>query len=357
MTIGSGTGAPMRASPSTWRPARGRAGTPRATRSPESRGSAGRTTLTTSSATTGTTASMAVRVRTPLDGGDGNDFAGYWGSDAGVTVNLATGTGQGGHAEGDMLTGIEKIMGIPNTPTTSSATPKTTASGAERATTHWTKQVRVTTIWTAARARMYSMAARASITAYRHSDAGVIINLATGTGAGRRTPRATRSRGSRGSTGRTTTPTTSPATTGTSISVAAAATTPWKAARATTGCSGQDGRRSAHGRRGCRHVRLRGRRYGCGLPGRQRPDRHQRLWSHQRRQFRDERHDSAERRRRGSPDWGCRADVDRGQRCRCDRGRLHLGVVVGGSLSTLEAPDGLATPGGGRREDEGSGVQ
>ena len=46
-----------------------------------------------------------------IDGGDGGDFAGYWGSDAGVTVNLATGTGQGGHAEGDTLAGIENVSG------------------------------------------------------------------------------------------------------------------------------------------------------------------------------------------------------------------------------------------------------
>ena len=46
-----------------------------------------------------------------LDGGAGEDTAIYWGSDAGVTVNLAAGTGQGGHAEGDTLTGIENIIG------------------------------------------------------------------------------------------------------------------------------------------------------------------------------------------------------------------------------------------------------
>ena len=46
-----------------------------------------------------------------VDGGEGNDIAGYWESDAGVTVNLATGTAQGGHAEGDTLTGIESIYG------------------------------------------------------------------------------------------------------------------------------------------------------------------------------------------------------------------------------------------------------
>ena len=46
-----------------------------------------------------------------LDGGEGFDYVGYWSSDAGVTVNLATGTGQGGHAEGDTFTGIEGIHG------------------------------------------------------------------------------------------------------------------------------------------------------------------------------------------------------------------------------------------------------
>ena len=39
------------------------------------------------------------------------NFAAYGGSDAGVTVNLATGMGQGGHAEGDTLTGILGVIG------------------------------------------------------------------------------------------------------------------------------------------------------------------------------------------------------------------------------------------------------
>ena len=46
-----------------------------------------------------------------LDGGVGNDAAGYWGSDAGVAINLATGETKGGHAEGDVLTGIARIFG------------------------------------------------------------------------------------------------------------------------------------------------------------------------------------------------------------------------------------------------------
>jgi len=47
-----------------------------------------------------------------LDGGAGTrDWAIYHRSDVGVTVNLATGTGSGGHAAGDTLTGIERLRG------------------------------------------------------------------------------------------------------------------------------------------------------------------------------------------------------------------------------------------------------
>ena len=46
-----------------------------------------------------------------IDGGGGNDFIYYLFSDAGVTISLATGTGQGGSAEGDTLTGIERVFG------------------------------------------------------------------------------------------------------------------------------------------------------------------------------------------------------------------------------------------------------
>ncbi len=46
-----------------------------------------------------------------IDGGSGTDMADYSGSGAGVTVNLATGTGLGGDAQGDTLTGIEQVRG------------------------------------------------------------------------------------------------------------------------------------------------------------------------------------------------------------------------------------------------------
>ncbi|MBT9311099.1 beta strand repeat-containing protein [Leptothoe kymatousa] len=46
-----------------------------------------------------------------LDGGAGNDLALYNASDAGVTVNLATGVATGGDAEGDVLIDIERLVG------------------------------------------------------------------------------------------------------------------------------------------------------------------------------------------------------------------------------------------------------
>ena len=46
-----------------------------------------------------------------LDGGHGKDTASYENSAEGVSVNLATGVGQGGDAEGDRLTRIENLMG------------------------------------------------------------------------------------------------------------------------------------------------------------------------------------------------------------------------------------------------------
>lgn len=46
-----------------------------------------------------------------LDGGDGIDIVVYWASDAAVTVDLEDGTGQGGHAEGDVIVNVENLWG------------------------------------------------------------------------------------------------------------------------------------------------------------------------------------------------------------------------------------------------------
>ena len=46
-----------------------------------------------------------------LDGGGGVDWLSYAASDAGVDVRLRNGTGSGGHAEGDVITGFENVEG------------------------------------------------------------------------------------------------------------------------------------------------------------------------------------------------------------------------------------------------------
>ena len=46
-----------------------------------------------------------------LDGGAGEDVVDYGASASGVTVNLATGVGSGGHARGDRISGVERIVG------------------------------------------------------------------------------------------------------------------------------------------------------------------------------------------------------------------------------------------------------
>ena len=46
-----------------------------------------------------------------LNGGSGADTVNYSGSLQAVNINLATGTHSGGQAEGDVLTGIERVMG------------------------------------------------------------------------------------------------------------------------------------------------------------------------------------------------------------------------------------------------------
>ncbi|MFN3764434.1 MAG: hypothetical protein ACK4R3_02575 [Aliihoeflea sp.] len=46
-----------------------------------------------------------------INGGAGNDWVAFWSSGAGVTIDLATGRGNGGDAEGDLYFNIENIQG------------------------------------------------------------------------------------------------------------------------------------------------------------------------------------------------------------------------------------------------------
>ena len=64
-----------------------------------------------------------------LDGGDGLDTASYVGSKQGVRVDLQTGTGEHGHAEGDTLIGIEALIGTDKGDTLSGADGLTQLDG------------------------------------------------------------------------------------------------------------------------------------------------------------------------------------------------------------------------------------
>jgi Ca2+-binding RTX toxin-like protein len=64
-----------------------------------------------------------------IDGGTGIDVASYATSSSGVNVNLATGTGSGGDAGGDTLTGIENLIGSNNSDTLTGNTADNTLSG------------------------------------------------------------------------------------------------------------------------------------------------------------------------------------------------------------------------------------
>lgn len=91
-----------------------------------------------------------------MDGGADNDTADYSASTAGVTVNLATGTGTGGFAQGDTLISIENVTG--------SAFADVLVSGAG--------------------ANRLAGAGGVDTADYSASTAGVTVNLVDGTGTG-----------------------------------------------------------------------------------------------------------------------------------------------------------------------------
>ena len=101
-----------------------------------------------------------------LDGGAGNyDVISYTNSNAGVSVNLATGVGSGGHAEGDTISGFERVWG-------SSHNDTLTGDDGDNL------------LWGGAGADRIDGGTGEDWAAFDFTNAGVSVNLATGVGSG-----------------------------------------------------------------------------------------------------------------------------------------------------------------------------
>ena len=99
-----------------------------------------------------------------LDGGPGIDTAGY-GGPSGVTVNLSTSTGSGGHAAGDTLIDIENILGTSH---------NDTITGDDNANIFWASNG----------GDKYDGKDGYDVVDYRGATAAITLNLSTGTHTG-----------------------------------------------------------------------------------------------------------------------------------------------------------------------------
>ena len=107
-----------------------------------------------------------------LIGGDGNDTVDYSSSAAGIVVNLALGSGQGGDAQGDTLISIENVVGTAFDDTlTGNAGSNNLFGGAGN--DHFVAS---------GGGDHYDGGAGSDWVDYRPSDVGVYVNLATGAG-------------------------------------------------------------------------------------------------------------------------------------------------------------------------------
>ena len=118
-----------------------------------------------------------------LDGGEGSDYLSYWQSDAGVTVNLATGAASGGHASGDVFSGIEWLRGSSHDDDLTGADGRNRLYGQDG-------DDRLVggggddSMWGGAGGDFLDGGAGYDHVAYYYSDAGVTVNLDTGIGSG-----------------------------------------------------------------------------------------------------------------------------------------------------------------------------
>jgi Ca2+-binding RTX toxin-like protein len=127
-----------------------------------------------------------------LNGGNGTDLADYSASVSGVTVNLTTGTGAGGDAQGDTLTGIENLAGSAqndsltgdgNANVLSGGAGSDTLSGGAGNDTLFGGDGNDTLIGGTG-ADVLDGGAGIDTADYSSSTAGVTVNLITGTGTG-----------------------------------------------------------------------------------------------------------------------------------------------------------------------------
>ena len=107
-------------------------------------------------------------------GGAGTDTLSYAGSNSGVTINLLTGSGTGGHAEGDVLSNIENITGSDHGDVLTGASGANVINGGRG---H-------DTIIGGAGADTIDGGADRDMLSYVGSDAGVTIDLSMGSASG-----------------------------------------------------------------------------------------------------------------------------------------------------------------------------
>jgi Ca2+-binding RTX toxin-like protein len=109
-----------------------------------------------------------------LIGGAGSDTASYQFSNAGVTINLKSGTASGGHAEGDSLSSIENLIGSQFDDVLSGSGAKNTLNGGAGD----------DTLFGGNAADKLIGSAGFDTVSYRYSHAGVIVDLKNNTATG-----------------------------------------------------------------------------------------------------------------------------------------------------------------------------
>ena len=118
-----------------------------------------------------------------LFGGSGADWVSYLRSDAGVTVNLAVGTGAGGHAEGDSFEEVENILGSGHADTLTGDAAANRLDG-RSGDDELDGGAGNDTLEGGSGADRLAGGSGADWVSYHQSGAGVTVNLADGTGKG-----------------------------------------------------------------------------------------------------------------------------------------------------------------------------